>query len=162
MPKLEGGETMYVSPDMLREKGIVLSKTQAKQLLKVDKPKKPRSEAQMAHIQAVVQRNKERALLRRKEKEAEQKEEEQKMRATAIPITVATGKGNPRKTIKVLSSNPSTIVEDEEDEEPQRIQAVKKVSKKAKELMDEMEELDEKIHLLKNRPLNRYAHLLQF
>ena len=169
MPKLEGGETLYVSPDMLREKGIILTKKQAKQLLKVDKPKKPRSEAQIAHIQAVVQRNKERALIRMQEKQEQQKQEEEMKKAVAIPIKVANKGKAPIKPIKRVQQPKAPAIveeqeeqEEEEEEEPQRIQAVKKVSKKAKELMEEMEQIDEKINLLKARPVNRYAHLLQF
>lgn len=185
MPKLEGGETLYVSPELLKEKGIVLTKAQAKQLLKVDKPKKPRSQAQIDHINAVVQRNRERGLLRQKEKEEQMKQAEEAKKAVAIPIKVANkGKNNKQTSLVPIKRVQPPIEEEEEEEqeeddlpprgrgqasqreddedEPQRIQAVKKVSKKAKELMEEMEQIDEKINLLKGRPVNRYAHLLQF
>ena len=117
----------------------------------------------------------------------QQKQEEEIKKAIAIPIKVANKGKAPIKPIKRVQQpkvsaiveeqeeqdlpprrrrQASTIVEDdeeqEEEEEPQRIQAVKKVSKKAKELMEEMEQIDEKINLLKSRPVNRYAHLLQF
>lgn len=178
------GDEIYVDPEILKQSPIVLSQRQAKALLKASKPPKPRSEAQIAHMKAIVEANKKKWAEQKKQKEEEAKRqaEEEKQAKTRVVVRKKTApKVSKKKVITpaivedlpqrgTLRGKASTIVEDDEEEgeeeseeeEPQRIQAVKKVSKKAKEMVDKVQEIDEKINLLRSKPVNRYASMLNF
>ena len=161
-------EQILVSPELLRERGIVLNASQLKRLMGPKHKKKERSEAQIAHTKKVVEANKARFAAMRAEKEAALAERKRQEEAVAIPIRVKPHKKNKSKAGSTVKQPPPSITEEEEneeeeeEEEPSRIQAVKKASKKAKELLEEVEQIDQKMDLLRKMPVNRYAHLLGF
>lgn len=164
--KPDGPTEVYVEPEALQEKPIVLTQHQANMLLKSIKPPKPRSEAQKANALRLGQLARERFAKLKTEKEALAQEkarlaEEAKKKQAKILV-------KPKKK-RAIKPKPISIPEDQEEEEEEEededdsIQVVKKSSNKAKELVEQVTEIDNRINALRsNTSGNRYDSLVRF
>jgi hypothetical protein len=159
------GTQLLLPKETVEEIPIELSQAQAKRILKKTNPPKPRSEAQLKHIQQMVEANKAKWEKIRQEKNMAEEQAKQEMEKASKKVIVKPL----RKRVVKKPPPPPTIDENDEDadeeeadeeEEEQPVKAVKKASKKASELVEKVNQIDEKIKQL--RVTNRYDSLLRF
>lgn len=185
VPPLESKKerTIEIPKELLEQNGtqIVLSHSQAKQLLSFTKKKYPRTEKQLANIERLKQLNQERYQKMREQKEAtlkagkeqvaeavkahEEKAKEKKKQA--IQITVL-----PKKQVKKKPPPPPSSEEEEEDddsedevssaEEVEVKQPKKQVKAKlsTKQIKHKMELVKEIDRMIQPPQGGRYSHLI--